>query len=194
MTATILIVLLIFAAALGYGRFLLKKIGADTSLLIGLDLGLWVVSLLVFLAGLAGWLHKGVLVAIVGSGIVLLIGAANCCKYTSLLLFFLLPLGMLVACQDEGKLSLRTLIGRITVPIRVGILIASPWWLRNIILVNNPAGSGAGTDCIMTSVETSISNSFPGKRCHNSKKIPIQSATCPQGAGFVMGIPLLLYG
>lgn len=321
MTATILIVLLIFATALGYGRFLLKKIGDDTSLLIGLGLGLWVVSLLVFLAGLAGWLNKGVLIAIVGLGIVLLIGsarsdwrkgafhfpalrpwsrlegllvlfcallllmaasgalsppserdsliyhlalpkiylekgqwveipsaifgyfpglmealytlalglgahypallhygfglaclsgtlslakmlgvsrkfrllaaialastptfwsemtwayvdlvttfyfllvllsffrwtrerkksllvvlgfaigAANCSKYTSLLLFVLLPLGILVLSRDEEKPSLRTLMGRITVPIGVGILVASPWWFRNIILVHNP--------------------------------------------------------
>lgn len=68
------------------------------------------------------------------------IGAANCTKYTSLLLFVLLPLGLLLEVNRGAGVPVtwRKALRTVAIPVSLGVLTAMPWWLRNIILTGDP--------------------------------------------------------
>ncbi|MDX1777077.1 MAG: hypothetical protein R3297_10880, partial [Desulfobulbales bacterium] len=66
------------------------------------------------------------------------LGAAYGCKYTSLLLFMLVPLGLLLELRLDKNVSPGAAVKTLAIPLTVGLLTASPWWLRNIYLTGNP--------------------------------------------------------
>ena len=66
------------------------------------------------------------------------IGAACCCKYTSLLLFLVFPLGILFELQRNNMITARQVLVSVLLPTGTALLVVSPWWLRNILLTGNP--------------------------------------------------------
>jgi len=65
-------------------------------------------------------------------------GAAFSCKYTSLILFAVTPLAILLALQKDQESDLQRIIFSLAIPLIIGGLVSSPWWLRNVILTGNP--------------------------------------------------------
>jgi hypothetical protein len=65
-------------------------------------------------------------------------GAAYGCKYTSLILFLVVPLGILVELWFVRTIKVHQIVKAVCIPIIIGLLVSSPWWLRNIILTGNP--------------------------------------------------------
>ena len=65
-------------------------------------------------------------------------GAAYCCKYTSLFLFMLAPLGILLELRQDKNVSPAAVAKFLAIPIMTGVFAASPWWLRNVLLTGNP--------------------------------------------------------
>lgn len=65
-------------------------------------------------------------------------GAAYGCKYTSLLLFLVIPLGILFELRRRKNISGKEALVSLAIPMLTGILLAAPWWLRNVMLTGNP--------------------------------------------------------
>lgn len=66
------------------------------------------------------------------------VGAASGCKYTSLILLALLPLGILLELRKSEKFDWWHTISMLTIPIMTALLTVSPWLGRNLILTGNP--------------------------------------------------------
>jgi hypothetical protein len=65
-------------------------------------------------------------------------GAAFCCKYTSLVLFAVAPFAILLELKKDRESDLQRIIFSLAIPLIIGGLVSSPWWLRNVILTGNP--------------------------------------------------------
>jgi hypothetical protein len=65
-------------------------------------------------------------------------GAAYGCKYTSLILFLVVPLGILVELWFVRTIKVHQIVKSVCMPISIVLLVSSPWWLKNIILTGNP--------------------------------------------------------
>jgi hypothetical protein len=66
------------------------------------------------------------------------VGAALGCKYTSLILLPLVPLGLLLDLRKYGSSDHRHTFFTVSVPVLTALLIFSPWVIRNLILTGNP--------------------------------------------------------
>jgi len=65
-------------------------------------------------------------------------GAANGCKYTSLILLMVVPLGLLIELRKSTYQGWNKTISTVAVPLVTALVLALPWWARNLVLTGNP--------------------------------------------------------
>ncbi len=65
-------------------------------------------------------------------------GAASGCKYTSLILIPIIPLGLLFELKKSGNVGQRQILLTVFIPVITTLLVVSPWLGRNLILTGNP--------------------------------------------------------
>ena len=65
-------------------------------------------------------------------------GAASGCKYTSLILIPVIPLGLLFDLKKSGNLGERHILLTVLIPVVTALVVVSPWLGRNLILTGNP--------------------------------------------------------